>query len=266
LKKSHILILVVLGVLILDQALKIYVKTSFSIGDGFKMFGLDWAQILFIENDGMAFGITFGGKCLGSIGADGGCNGILISPTAGKLTLSLFRIVMVAFLIYFIRELHKAKESLGLLICLSLILAGAIGNILDSMFYGLIFNEPLYHEGIAEFMSPDRGYAPFLHGRVVDMFYFPMVDTHYPSWFFDRPEIKPGWMPKFLYNLMPWAGERFQFFRPIFNLADAAISVGVGGIILFHRSFLKKSVVDKEKQQEATVTTSEDTTSESPKS
>jgi len=172
LKKSHVLILVVLVVLILDQALKIYVKTSFSYGDGFKMFGQDWAQILFIENPGMAFGITFGDKCLGSTGEDGSCNGIKITEDTGKLLLSLFRIVMVAFLIYFIRELHKAKESMGLLISLSLILAGAIGNILDSMFYGLIFNEPLYHEGIAEFMSEDRGYAPFLFGRVVDMFYF----------------------------------------------------------------------------------------------
>ena len=140
---------------------------------------------------------------------------------------------MVAFLIFFIRELHKAKESMGLLISLSLILAGAIGNILDSMFYGLIFNEPLYHEGIAEFMSKDRGYAPFLYGRVVDMFYFPMIDTRLSEW------------------LPFWGGDRFQFFRPIFNLADASISVGVESIILFHRSFLKSSSTSKKTEEVA---------------
>ena len=228
-KKGHVLILIVLGVLILDQALKIWVKTNFSIGDGFKMLGQDWAQILFIENEGMAFGITFGDKCLGTTTEDGGCSGIKITKDTGKLMLSLFRILMVAFLIYFIRELLKAKESMGLLISLSLILAGAIGNILDSMFYGLIFNEPLYHEGVAVFMSPDRGYAPFLFGRVVDMFYFPMIDTRLPEW------------------LPLWGGDRFQFFRPIFNLADASISVGVASIILFHRSFLKQNKKEETK-------------------
>jgi len=250
LKKSHILILIVLGVLVIDQILKIYIKTTFSIGDGFKIFGQEWARILFIENDGMAFGITFGDKCIGSLSVEGDCNGIMITKNAGKLMLSLFRILMVGFLIYFIRELHKARESMGLLICLSLILAGAIGNILDSMFYGLIFDQPLYHEGVAEFMSKDRGYAPFLHGRVVDMFYFPMIDTHYPSWFPDKPDIKPGWMPRFLFDWIPFSGERFQFFRPIFNFADAAISVGVAGIILFHRSFLKKSMSTKDTKKE----------------
>ena len=98
-------------------------------------------------------------------------------------------------------------------------------------FYGLIFNEPLYHEGIAEFMSADRGYAPFLFGRVVDMFYFPMIDTRLPEW------------------LPLWGGNRFQFFRPIFNLADASISVGVASIILFHRSFLKNSSTDKKSKE-----------------
>jgi len=232
----------VLGVLILDQALKIYVKTSFSYGGGFKILGQDWAQILFIENPGMAFGITFGDKCLGSTTEDGTCNGIKITEDTGKLLLSLFRILMVTFLIYFIRELHKAKESMGLLISLSLILAGAIGNILDSMFYGLIFNEPLYHEGIAEFMSDDRGYAPFLFGRVVDMFYFPMIDTRLPEW------------------LPLLGGDRFQFFRPIFNLADASISIGVASIILFHRSFLKSSTTNNKKPEDTPVPVSPPTT------
>ncbi len=220
-KKSYTLILLVIGVLIIDQALKIYIKTHYSIGTGFNILGLEWARILFIENDGMAFGITFGDKCLGVTGEDGSCTGIQLTKETGKLTLSLFRVVMVGFLIYFIRELYKAKESMGLLICLSLILAGAIGNILDSAFYGLIFNEPLHHNGIAEMFSDQPRYAPFLYGRVVDMFYFPMINTTFPDWF------------------PLWGGDRFQFFRPVFNVADASISIGVASILMFHRSFLK---------------------------
>ena len=220
-KRSHVLILVVLIVLFLDQFLKIYIKTNLSYGTGFDILGLSWAKIHFVENEGMAFGITFGEKCLGVTGSDGGCNGIRLTAFSGKLILSVFRIIMVSFLFYFIRELLKAKESLGLLISLSLILAGAIGNILDSAFYGLLFSSSPYHGGMAEFMPEGGGYAPFLFGHVVDMFYFPMVDT-----------ILPQWFPF-------WGGDRFEFFRPVFNVADAAISVGVASILLFHRSFLK---------------------------
>ena len=199
------MILVVLIVLFLDQFLKIYIKTNLSYGTGFDILGLSWAKIHFVENEGMAFGITFGEKCLGVTGSDGGCNGIRLTAFSGKLILSVFRIIMVSFLFYFIRELLKAKESLGLLISLSLILAGAIGNILDSAFYGLLFSSSPYHGGMAEFMPEGGGYAPFLFGHVVDMFYFPMVDT-----------ILPQWFPF-------WGGDRFEFFRPVFNVADAAI-------------------------------------------
>lgn len=163
-----------------------------------------WARIHFIENPGMAFGIEIWGE-------------------NGKLILSLFRIVAVGLLIYFIRTLLKSKASLGLLISFSLILAGAIGNILDSAFYGLIFSSS-YHGSIAQFLPEGGGYAGFLHGKVVDMFYFPMYDGFFPDW-------------------MPFVGGKdFLFFRPIFNVADVAISVGVISILLFQRSFFSSEV------------------------
>ncbi|MFK8006208.1 MAG: lipoprotein signal peptidase [Saprospiraceae bacterium] len=201
-KKSHILILIVLLVLIIDQSLKVWVKTNMYISeDSFIDWSWTpmWARIHFIENPGMAFGIEIWGE-------------------NGKLILSLFRIVAVGLLIYFIRTLLKSKASLGLLISFSLILAGAIGNILDSAFYGLIFSAS-YHGSIAQFLPEGGGYAGFLHGKVVDMFYFPMYDGFFPDW-------------------MPFIGGKdFLFFRPIFNVADVAISVGVISILLFQRSF-----------------------------
>ena len=201
-KKSHILVLIVLLVLIIDQSLKIWVKTNMYIGeDSFIDWSWTpmWARIHFIENPGMAFGIEIWGD-------------------NGKLILSLFRIVAVGLLIYFIRTLLKSKASLGLLISFSLILAGAIGNILDSAFYGLIFSAS-YHGSIAQFLPEGGGYAGFLHGKVVDMFYFPMYDGFFPDWI---PLV---------------GGQDFLFFRPIFNVADVAISVGVISILLFQRSF-----------------------------
>ncbi len=216
------MVLTVLAVLILDQWLKIYVKTNLSYGTGFDMLGFDWAKIHFVENEGMAFGITFGDKCLGITNDQGVCRGLMLTDTSGKLILSVFRIIMVGFLFYFIRELYKARESIGLLVSLSLILAGAIGNILDSAFYGIIFSASNYHGGLSEFLPEGGGYAPFLFGKVVDMFYFPMVDTRLPDW------------------IPIWGGDRFEFFRPVFNVADASISIGVACILIFHRSFLKK--------------------------
>lgn len=201
-RKSLIVALVIVVVLILDQWLKIYVKTSFPYGGGFKMLGLDWARIHFVENEGMAFGITFGGA-------------------TGKLILSLFRIVMVAFLLYLISTLIKAKEPMGLLISFALIIAGALGNIIDSAVYGIIFSSSPYHGGLAELFPAGGGYGSFLHGKVVDMLYFPMVRTHFPSWF------------------PIWGGEPFMFFKPVFNIADSAITIGVVSIILFYRRFFK---------------------------
>lgn len=207
-KKSTILILIILAVLIIDQWLKFYVKTSFQYGHGFDIMGLEWAKIHFVENEGMAFGITFGGS-------------------TGKLFLSLFRIVMVGFLGYMINKLIKEGESMGLLISFALIIAGAIGNIIDSVFYGVIFSESGYHLPKAVFMPEDGGYAPMLFGKVVDMFYFPMVDT-----------ILPDWVPL-------WGGESFRFFKPVFNVADSAISVGVVSILVFHRKFFKGDEKEK---------------------
>ncbi|MDX1407639.1 MAG: lipoprotein signal peptidase [Saprospiraceae bacterium] len=200
-KRSRFVILVVLLVLMIDQALKIWIKTNLTYGEEFGILGLSWARIHFVENEGMAFGISFGGEF-------------------GKLALSLFRLIAVGFLIYIIRALVQARESRGLLASFALILAGAIGNIIDSAAYGLIFTESTYHS-VAEMFPEGGGYASFLHGRVVDMLYFPLIDTTLPDWF------------------PVWGGDRFEFFKPVFNIADSAISVGVISMLVFHRRFLR---------------------------
>ena len=204
-KRSTAVILVIVVVLILDQWLKFYIKMNLEYGQGFDILGLNWAKIHFVENAGMAFGFSFG-------------------EPYGKLLLSLFRIIMVGFLLYILHNLIKAKESFGLLISFALIIAGALGNIIDSVFYGMIFSEtPKFHGGVAEFLPQEGGYSSFLHGKVVDMLYFPLIDTTVPEWF-------PF-----------WAGERFEFFKPVFNIADSAISTGVISILLFHRRLFKSS-------------------------
>lgn len=206
LNKSFRIIALILFVLIIDQALKIWIKTNFQYGEEMYIFGLEWARLHFVENEGMAFGITLGGEY-------------------GKLALSLFRIAAVGFLIYYLRMLIKAQASFGLVACFALILAGAIGNIIDSAFYGVIFSESPYHApGVATMFPEGGGYSSFLHGRVVDMFYFPMFDGTLPSWF------------------PIWGGEYFQFFRPVFNVADASITTGVLSLLLFHRGFFSGQV------------------------
>ncbi|MBK8515650.1 MAG: lipoprotein signal peptidase [Saprospiraceae bacterium] len=209
--KSKAAIFTVFIILVLDQALKIYIKTNINYGDGLDILGLSWAKIHFVENEGMAFGLSFGG-------------------IAGKYVLSIFRIVMVAFLIYILKNLLKNKETYGLIVSFSLIIAGAVGNILDSMFYGLIFSESFFHGGLATMFPPEGGYGSFLTGKVVDMLYFPMIDT-----------ILPEWLPI-------WGGERFEFFRPVFNIADSAITVGVASILIFHRRFFNTEKVQKENE------------------
>ncbi len=200
-KKSFTIALIIFAVLLLDQALKIWIKTHFTYGEEIKIFGLDWALIHFVENEGMAFGLTFGGEY-------------------GKLALSLFRIAAVGFLFYYLRLLLRSQVSFGLVVCFALILAGALGNILDSAFYGMIFSETSYHSGgVAQLFPPEGGYASFLHGKVVDMFYFPMWEGVFPDW------------------LPFWGGEQFLFFRPVFNLADASITTGVLSLLVFYRSF-----------------------------
>lgn len=202
-KRIHIIVLVIILVLIIDQALKFYIKLNFQMGEGVPILGLNWAYLHFIENQGMAFGITLGGEI-------------------GKLALSLFRIVAVILLGMYIQRLNKEKAHMGLLVSFALIFAGALGNIIDSAFYGLIFSESPYHGGVAHLVPFGQGYASFLHGSVVDMFYFPIIDTVWPSWV---PFI---------------GGGELKFFRPVFNVADSAITIGVALLIIFYNSFFKE--------------------------
>ena len=212
-------ILTVLMVLIIDQASKVWVKTHMEYGEEFLILGLDWARIHFVENEGMAFGISFGANM-------------------GKLLLSVFRIVAVGFIIYFIGQMLKSRESIGALICFSLILAGAMGNIIDSAVYGLIFSESSYHGGLATAFPEGGGYAGFLYGKVVDMFYFPIIQSNWPSWV---PVI---------------GGRPFEFFSPVFNVADSAITCGIIALLLFYRRFFSETndeeASEKGKSVEAT--------------
>ena len=210
--KKQIVFWTIALVLLADQLLKIYVKTNIEYGHGFDILGLSWAKIHFVENKGMAFGMSYGGE-------------------VGKYVLSVFRIIRVSVLGYLLHGLIKENHSKFLIFSFTLIVAGALGNIIDSVLYGLIFSESYYHGGLAEFVPFGTGYAPFLQGKVVDMFYFPMIDT-----------ILPEWLPI-------WGGERFEFFQPVFNVADSAICVGVTSIMLFHRSFFlgkDKKIVEKD--------------------
>ena len=203
-QKTIITCLVIILLLVIDQAIKITVKTHMAIGDQIVVF--DWFRILFIENNGMAWGLQLG----------------------SKLFLSLFRIVAVGFLIAYIHQLIKKGEPISFILVVATICAGAAGNIFDSLFFGQIFSESTPFS-IASFVPWGDGYAPFLMGKVVDMFYFPLIHGTFPSWF------------------PVWGGESFVFFSPIFNFADSCISVGVIVLILFFRKRLNDTLHHKNK-------------------
>ncbi|MDB2361913.1 lipoprotein signal peptidase [Flavobacteriales bacterium] len=193
LKKSILLIAIVL---IFDQVLKVWIKTNMMIGQEIHFF--DWFIIHFTENKGMAFGMEFGGSF-------------------GKYLLSVFRLVAIVAIAIYLKNIATTDVKKGVVLSISLVLAGAIGNMIDSAFYGLIFSES-YGQLATVF---EGGYAGFLQGKVVDMFYFPLINGHFPQWL---PLI---------------GGNHFIFFRPVFNIADASISVGVINMLIFHRSFFK---------------------------
>lgn len=196
-KKREITLFILL-LLIIDQIVKIIVKTHMTLDQHIAVFG-EWFYIRFIENPGAAYGFELGGNY-------------------GKLFLSLFRLIAIGVIIYYVNKLIKKGAPKGVIIGFGLILAGAIGNIIDSAFYGLIFDESGFST-VATLFPESGGYGTFLHGKVVDMLYFPIIKSVYPSWF-------------------PWVGgEPFIFFSPVFNFADAYISVGVIYLILFQRKF-----------------------------
>jgi signal peptidase II len=193
-------ILLIFAILLVDQVLKIIIKTNMVIGDEIPVLG-NWFRIHFLENNGMAFGMEWGGK-------------------TGKAALSIFRLVAIIGIAWYLDSIIKKKASLGLVLSVSAIIAGAAGNLIDSAFYGMIFSESWHTPAI---MFPEGGgYSSFLQGRVVDMFYFPVIDTHWPDW----SPIKPG--------------QSFIFFRPVFNIADTSITTGVLAILLFQKKFLEE--------------------------
>jgi signal peptidase II len=193
-------LIIIFLVLLIDQLIKIYVKTHFFLGEEVHVAG-NWFILHFTENNGMAYGMEFGGQF-------------------GKLFLSAFRIFAVAGIGWYMWTLTQKKEDKLYIICIALIFAGALGNIIDSAFYGVLFSDSNYE--IAQFMPSEGGYSTFLHGKVVDMLYFPVIEGHFPSWF-------PF-----------WGSEEFLFFRPVFNFADFSISVAVGLIIVNQKRFFGK--------------------------
>jgi len=209
-------LLVIFSVLFLDQVLKIWVKTNMFLGQEYEFFG-GLFILHFTENNGMAFGMELAGEY-------------------GKLFLSVFRIAAVAGIGWYLYSLIKNNAPSLAIISIALVFAGAIGNIIDSAFYGIIFSES-YGE-VATVFPTEGGYAGFLHGRVVDMLYFPIIEGHFPSWF------------------PIWANEHYLFFRPVFNISDSAITAGVALILLFQRRFFMsnpqpETVVEKEEETQS---------------
>jgi signal peptidase II len=201
---------IIVLILLIDQISKIYIKTNFKLGESVEVFG--WFKILFVENRGMAWGVELPGSY-------------------GKLFLTLFRLFAITAIGYWLYDAVKKNSSRILIVSIALIFAGAFGNIIDSVFYGILFNGS---EGqLATFLPEEGGYAPVFYGRVVDMLHFPLIDTTWPEW-------------------MPWiGGDRFTFFDPVFNIADSAITVGVALLIIFNKkAFPKKKKEEPKKDVE----------------
>ena len=191
----------IIAIIVIDQLLKFYIKLNFFLGEEHQVIG-SWFRLHFVENEGMAWGLKFGGGF-------------------GKIALTLFRLAAVIWGTFLIKGFIQKQYHTGFIICSALIYAGALGNLIDSMFYGLLFDASIpYTALVAEFLPEGGGYASFLHGKVVDMFYFPIItNAQFPSW-------------------MPiWGGESFEFFRPVFNFADMSISTGVIALFVFQSKF-----------------------------
>jgi signal peptidase II len=211
-KYKHIL-LIVFTILLVDQISKIYIKTNFYLGEHINVLG-SWFQLYFIENEGMAFGMK------------------ILDNDWGKLILTLFRLCAVVFGFFWVKKLVQEKHTKGLLVCAALILAGAAGNLIDCLFYGLIFTDTQFPYEVAQLTFNGNGYGRFLHGRVVDMLYFPLIDTTWPEW-----------VPYF-------GGKALRFFEPIFNIADMAISTGIITLLVFQNKFLKKAAAEEDTQKD----------------
>ena len=196
-KRAVILIILII---LADQILKIWVKTHMVLGQEYRIFG-NWFIIHFLENNGMAFGLEIAGEF-------------------GKILLSIFRIIAITGIGWYLVHLYKTNAPKGLILTISMILAGAIGNIIDSAFYGMIFSDSYFQ--VAHVFPEGGGYSSFLHGQVVDMLYFPIIKGYYPAWF------------------PIWGSEEFIFFRPVFNIADSSITCGVALILIFQRKFFKQ--------------------------
>ncbi len=215
-KKSTVVFIILL-LLIADQAFKFYIKTQYTIGEEHKVIG-NWFKLHFVENEGMAWGWKLGN-----------------SGSWGKMALTIFRMIAVIAGVFILGNIIRKKYHKGFIICVSLIFAGALGNLIDSMFYGLIFDTSCNSDGLTKCNEvakafTGKGYAGFLHGKVVDMLYFPIFNGHFPKW-------------------VPWmGGKEFEFFSPVFNIADACISIGLITILIFQNRLLKQQTEENKHQ------------------